>query len=233
MNTHTQRPTDKATQAPDSSYRITDWDAYSEPFLSVMPSKMLALNQAIASACHGHVADFGCGAGKIIPFVLGNDAVDNYTGVDASFEMIRRARWVLERLGENRGTTIHSLIESVNLPLVDTAISINSYYVWSDTAKVLTHIRNQLHPASQFFLATLNPNINMLRLLDEAELELLAHPHWQAFKEHNLGICASPDTRFVTLDALIAEARQAGFQVEDAHTRFYDGGLNFLQLAIA
>lgn len=221
---------DRRQVTPNQS--IGDWDAYSEPFLSVMPSKMLTLNKAVASLCIGHVADFGCGAGKIIPFVLARDCVDSYTGIDASIEMIRRAHWVTEQFDNKRATTVHSMIESTTLSSVDTAISINSYYVWKDTDLVLSHIRSQLHPGSRFILATINPEINMQRLLNEAEKELAAHPHWPAFKEHNLRICASSEARIVTLDALIGQVRRVGFSVEDAHRRFYDGGLNFLQLTV-
>ncbi|MFK8080281.1 MAG: class I SAM-dependent methyltransferase [Granulosicoccus sp.] len=221
----------------DRPYRgtsaIADWDAYSEPFLSVMPSQMLALNKQVASHCIGHVADFGCGAGKIIPFVLARDCVDSYTGIDSSIDMIRRACWVAEQFSDKRATTVHSTIEAATLSVVDTAISINSYYAWDEPELALEHIRSQMHPGSRFLLATINPSIDMAGLLEEAEMELIAHPHWRAFKAHNLHISKSAEAHFVALDTLVGEVRRVGFVVEDAHTHLYNGGLNMLQLGIA
>ncbi|MFK7860870.1 MAG: class I SAM-dependent methyltransferase [Granulosicoccus sp.] len=232
IGTH-QQVGDSADQRPVVLTAIADWDAYSEPFLSVMPSQMLTLNRQVASYCIGHVADFGCGAGKIIPFVLERDCVDSYTGIDSSLDMIRRACWVAEQFSHKRATTIHSSIEAATLSIVDTAISINSYYAWRDSELTLRHIHSQLHPGSRFVLATINPSIDMMGLLEAAELELFAHPHWQAFKEHNEHISKSRDARFIALDPLIGEVRRVGFVVEDAHTHLYEGGLNMLQLSIA
>ena len=79
----------------------TDWDDYSRSFQSVMPSQMLRLNQEVASHMRGHVVDFGCGGGKIIPFVLEQPLVTSYAGIDAALEMVRRARWMGEQFPEN------------------------------------------------------------------------------------------------------------------------------------
>jgi len=227
-----QNVVEDAGQRSSTTSAIADWDAYSEPFLSVMPSQMLALNRQVASQCIGHVADFGCGAGKIIPFVLSRDCVDSYTGIDSSIDMIRRAGWVAEQFNDKRATTVHSTIEAATLSVVDTAISINSYYAWDNPESTLEHIYRQMHPGSRFILATINPSIDMASLLEEAELELIAHPHWQAFKKHNLQISKSRDAHFIALDELIGEVRRVGFAVEDANAHLYDGGLNLLQLSI-
>lgn len=212
---------------------IADWDAYSEPFLSVMPSKMLILNKTVAEYATGHVADYGCGAGKIIPFVLAQSQVKSYTGIDASAAMVKRARWVSSQFADKQSTILHSFIEQASLTRVDTAISINSYYAWDNPVMVLQHIRSQLDHGSTFILATINSTIDMQGLLEEAERELIAHPHWQEFKRHNLQIKASDDTNFISLDRLIGQVREVGFQVQEAHCRLYDGGLNFLVLSPA
>ena len=69
---------DKITRVNDK--QITDWNDYAQSFHSVMPSAMLQVNQAVASYMYGSVADFGCGSGKIIPFILQRNQVKHYTG---------------------------------------------------------------------------------------------------------------------------------------------------------
>lgn len=206
------------------------WDAYSESFLSVMPSRMLELNQHVAGYTQGHVVDFGCGAGKIIPFVMERKSVLTYTGIDASEVMVSRARGMCEQFGCGRAQILHSTIEDVELSQIDTAISINSYYVWSDTTKVLQQIFIQMPVSSRFVLATINRSLDMPALLEEAEKELYAHPHWQGFKAHNMSISTSTVAKLVTLDALIEEVRSVGFAVLEANQHLYQGGLSLLVL---
>lgn len=209
-------------------HTITDWDAYSLSFQSVMPSEMLKLNRETTQWLNGSVADFGCGGGKIIPFVLEQERVTSYTGIDASMDMVERARWMADRFCQKQCNIIHDKIQSVLLPPVDSAVSINSYYTWPDPESVLLHIHKQLKEDALFVLATINASIDMPALLEDAEKELAAHPHWNAFKQHNMDIYASDSINLVSMDSLIGQVRQMGFQIIEAHTNLYKGGLNFL-----
>lgn len=214
----------------NSGNDITDWDDYSQSFQSVMPSEMLNLNRSVADYMHGHVADFGCGAGKIIPFILQNDDVHSYTGIDSSVEMISRARWMASKFTTNRATLVHAYIEDAKIEPVDSALSINSHYTWPDPHNTLEVIYNTIKPGGTFVLATINNSLNMPALLEAASLEMVAHPHWEAFKNHNLGICTNDNINLMDLDALIGQVREVGFKVEEAQRRWYDNGLNLLVL---
>lgn len=209
---------------------ITDWNAYSRSFQSVMPSEMLRLNTEAAGWMSGRVADFGCGGGKIIPFVLDQSRVTNYTGIDMSADMVRRACWMAEQFPQKPSDIIHARIESVSMEPVDSAVSLNSYYTWPDSLSVLKHIFTQLKKNAVFVLATINPSIDMPRLLARAEMEMVGHPHWDEFKQHNMKICRSPDVNFVSMNELIMQAITVGFEVIEAHQHLYGGGLNFLVL---
>ena len=211
---------------------IANWDAYANSFSSVMPEQMLRLNRTVASYMDGNVVDFGCGGGKIIPFILTRDSVNTYTGIDSSAQMIERARWVANHYTQSRAQLIHSRIEDVDSIHSDSALSINSYYVWEDSFLVLSHIRRCLSPGTRFVIATINPNINMPALLDDAEKELIAHPHWAEFKEHNLKISVSENANFVSLDTLIGELRDVGFCVQEANSELYGGGLNLVVCSV-
>lgn len=213
-----------------SSHRITDWDAYAAPFQSVMPSEMVRLNKAVVSELYGNVADFGCGSGKVIPFVAPCKSIHQYTGIDMSAAMIKGAKWMANQFPETPCRFVESSIESVSIETVDSAISINSYYTWDDPTLVLRHIARQIRVDGHFVLATINPLIDMSALLEEAKKEQIANPFWEAFARQNLAICESPDTHLIGLDDLIEQVREVGFSVSKAHTDYYGGGLNFLIL---
>jgi len=220
----------KLNQGVNAIDQITNWNGYSECFQSVMPSEMTMVNKAVAQYMHGHVADFGCGAGKIIPFIMRCDSVKHYTGVDSSSHMIARARWMADQFDGGRVTLIESWIEATELRDIDSALSINSYYIWPDPMKTLNHIFRQLKPGAIFVLATINSRLDMPALLNAATPEMIAHPHWNTFKQHNLRICSSADINLVGLDELIGQVRAVGFKVLNAHDDWYLGGLSTLVL---
>lgn len=213
-----------------SGYLREAWDDYAVAFQSIMPSMMLRLNQAVADLMKGDVLDFGCGAAKIAPFVLEKAAVQSYTGLDYSPEMVNRARWLLERFPGKPGLILEGRIEEVTLGTYDSGLSINSYYAWDDPEKTLMLISATLREEGIFVLVTPNPMIDMPNLLKTSEMELIAHPHWERFREQNLAFCENKAARFVDMDELVAQVRTAGFRVVEAHQRLYMGGLNFLHL---
>lgn len=213
----------------------TDWNEYAAPFQSVMPSEMVRLNREAAGKLYGNVADFGCGAGKIIPFVLAEKAVNRYIGIDMSSNMARGAQWMAAQFSSAHFPhkpcdIIEARIETVCIRPVDSAVSINSYYTWPDPVAVLKHIVEQMKDNALFVLATINPSLNIPALLDEAEKEQIANPYWEAFKRHNLEIYNSKNYNLVTMDELVDQVCEVGLKVMQAHTVFYAGGLNFLVL---
>ncbi len=213
-----------------SEFEIIDWDQYAVPFQSVMPSEMTRLNREAAGMLYGSVADFGCGAGKIIPFVASEGAITGYTGIDMSADMVKGARWMAKQFPGKPIEIIESSIESVSIEPVDSAISINSYYTWDDPVRVLKHISQHIKVGGGFVLATLNHHIDMPTLLEEAKKEQVANPYWEAFAKQNLEICESANTHFIGLDELVEQVREVGFSIVRAHTDYYGGGLNFLAL---
>lgn len=213
-----------------NTFEFIDWNQYAAPFQSVMPSEMVRLNRDVAGMLHGNVADFGCGAGKIIPYVASEEAITGYTGIDMSADMVKGARWMATQFPGKTLEIIESRIESASIEPVDSAVSINSYYTWDDSERVLRHISRQIKVGGDFVLATLNLSIDMPALLEEARMEQIANPYWKAFSEQNLAICESPHTRLIGLDELIEQVRAVGFSVTKAHANYYGGGLNFLTL---
>ena len=214
----------------DNVERITNWNDYSESFQSVMPPEMERVNDAISKYMVGNVADFGCGSGKVIPYILRRPKVAHYTGIDSAAEMISRAQWMANQFDNTRVTLIQSKIEEMDSQMFDSGLSINSHYIWPEPKLTLSHILGQLKPGATFVLATINSSLDMPALLDEATPAMVAHPHWEAFKNHNLKICNSSDINLYELDSLIEQVREVGFAVLKAHDDWYMGGLNTLVL---
>ena len=207
---------------------ITDWDSYALSFSSVMPFQMIRLNREVASHMHGDVVDFGCGGGKIIPYLLRHSEVTSYTGVDASAQMISNAQWIADRYTDGKVTLINGRIEDTKSSRWDSALSINSYYTWDDPQRVLRRIHACLPANTRFVLATINSDINMPALLEEAQMELVAHPHWPAFRDHNLQISDNTVGSLVDMDTLVRQLQNCGFRIEEATRHLYNGGLNLV-----
>lgn len=226
------------------AYEKQVWDEYARAFLAVMPSQMLKLNEAVAAVAKGNVCDFGCGAAKIAPFILHNEAVSSYSGIDYSLDMVKQARWHLKQFPDKPSEIIHGKIEFIDtgayeLEIVhgqsqiidlsyDFGLSINSYYTWDDPHAVLESIYNALSPQAEFVLVTPNPRLDMASLLQKAERELIANPYFASFKEQNMALAGNEKALFVEMSVIIEQACEVGFKVVEANTEFYEGGLNYL-----
>jgi hypothetical protein len=59
---------------------------------------------------------------------------------------------------------------------------------------------------------------------------MIAHPHWQKFKAHNMEISCNEGLVLKSLNEMICEVQTVGFSVVEAHQQLYLGGPNFLVL---
>lgn len=209
-------------------YKMSAWDSYAASHLSVLPSLQLAVYKAVAPYMHGHVADFGCGTARITPFLAGREDVSSYTGVDYSPDMVDKANWLVGQLNAAHFSIRHARIEEVKGEMFDAALSVNSYYTWGEPLEVLAHIQGLLHPGGPFVLVTPNKSLDMRKLAQEADKELLGHPHYPAFREKNLELAGNEKAAFVDMDTLVRQLSATGFRLVACHQDFYLGGLNFI-----
>ncbi|MEZ5452572.1 MAG: class I SAM-dependent methyltransferase [Thiothrix sp.] len=209
-------------------YKISDWDSYAESHLSVLPSVQLEVYRTVARYMRGKVADFGCGTARITPFLVGREGVSGYVGVDYAQDMVAKADWLLEQLGAKDFSVLYAKIEEVSGYVFDSALSINSYYTWPDPLVVLSHISSLLKPGAPFILVTPNPTLDMRKLAQEADKELLGHPHYPAFRQKNLELAGNEKAVFVGMDTLVRQLQASGFRLVSCHQDFYLGGLNFI-----
>lgn len=217
------------TEKQKYRYPESDWNSYARLFAAVTTSIQLAVYKEACLHLHGNVVDCGCGSAKLAPFLADNEQVSSYTGIDYSAEMVTAARWIISTLEHSNYTIQHCKIEEAQ-GMYDSAVSIQSYYAWPNPQETLRHIANLLVEGGQFVLATPNPILDLAKLAKDARKELLAHPDFAAFESYNLQLAANPHANFVSMDDLIQQVRNVGFEVIECHQKHFQGGLNFLVL---
>jgi SAM-dependent methyltransferase len=208
-------------------YSVSTWANYAEVFSSVMTSVQLEVYKAACLHLTGDVVDFGCGTAKIAPFLADNPKVLSYTGIDYAEDMVNVAQQVFQAIGKPNYTAQHGKIEDAQ-GCYSSAVSIQSYYAWSNPIETLKHIYTLLEDNALFVLATPNKSLQLEALAKELEKELIGHPNLQAYKEYNLKLAANPDAHFVDMEVLSYQVQQTGFKIIEAHQYFFNGGINFL-----
>lgn len=221
-----------AQNNPPAAYSNTTWNQYAALFASVTTSMQLAVYKEAMLHLQGAVVDCGCGSAKIAPFLAAEERVFSYTGIDLSEAMVSVANRILNHLNRPRFAVRQGRIESLAVPVerFTSGVSIQSYYTWPNPDEVLRAIHRMLAPQALFVLATLNRQLPVAQLAREAEQELIAHPDFAAYKACNLALANHTEAHFIELDELIAQVREVGFQVQEAHQRHFRGGLSFLVL---
>lgn len=214
-------------QAP---YTVAGWNDYARVFASVTPTMQLAVYREACLHLKGDVVDCGSGAAKIAPILADKSDVMSYTGIDSSKEMVDTAQQILLKLEKPNFSILHSRIEEASGTAFTSAVSVQSYYSWPNPIGTLHSIFHMLTPGACFVLATPNQNLSIEILASELKKELIAHPDYENFLGYNLKLATNPQANFVTMDKLVAQVRQVGFQVQECHQQHLHGGMNFLVL---
>jgi SAM-dependent methyltransferase len=216
-----------------SNYKViypeATWNNYAELFSGIMTSIQLEVYKASATYMFGDVVDCGCGTAKLAPFLVDKIDIRSYTGIDFSPEMVEIAQRNLDFYAHPNFKVKCKKIEDIE-GSYHSAVSIQSYYAWSDPVKNLQHIYDCLTPQGIFVLATPNLSLDLNRLAIDLEKELLGHPYLAAYKQYNLEIAANTEAVFIKMDALVDQVYGVGFKVIEVHQRVFRGGLNYLVL---
>ena len=206
------------------------WNDYSRLFSGITSRYQQAMYEAAADHLHGSVIDCGCGTAKLVPYLAARPKVSAYLGIDSSADMVARGAALAQRFPGFDASVRRLRIEEA-VGRFDAAVSLQSYYAWSDGAGILRRIRGLLGAESTFVLASANERLDIERLLDVASRELLTHPYWDEFARMNRLLAGEGGGgNFVPLDTMVREAREARFRVREAHAELFDGGLNFIVL---
>lgn len=212
------------------TYTDSTWSHYSRFFISITTSYQIDIYKAIAPLLSGDVADFGCGAAKVAPYILESSDVDSYTGIDASADMLHCANEFMKMQSNPQFDFIHSRIDELPPMTFDSGLSVNSYYTWQDPLRCLESIASALRPGATFILISPNKRLDMASLLNNVTKEVGAHPDFQQFCEINQQLVNTEERNFVAMNTLIEQCNHVGLETQEAHQKFYEGGLNYLKL---
>lgn len=211
-------------------YEKNVWDKYAYSFMTVTTSFQSELLTESSNHLYGNVIDCGAGCAKIAPY-LRHQKVISYTGVDACLTMCQLGNKVLNKVNQPSFKMVHAYIEHLDInTLYDSAVSINSLYTWQNPTNVLLHIYSLLKSEGVFVLANVNINLDINKLIQKVEADLLMHPDAEIFRKFNLQIANNQQAHRYSLNDLVAITQQTGFIIEECHDRFFDGGVSFLVL---
>lgn len=200
---------------------------YAPLFAAITPACVREVYLETAGLVNGSVIDCGSGPCKMASYLADTPDLLSYIGVDYSREMVALGQQLLSQLGDKRFSVQCDSVDNIRGEF-DNAISLQSYYAWPNHIKSLTRIHQSLVPGGKFVLGTANNCLDLNALLAEASKDWMLNPLWDPYVQHNRSIAQKTTGRFDCLDTLIGELRSVGFVVVEAHTRFYDGGLNYV-----
>lgn len=216
------------TNAMKSFSDNTYWNDYGRPFSTVTTSFQSQLYASCAIKLTGRVADFGSGTSKITPHLNDNKCITGYIGVECSPLMVREANHLLGKLHNPQFSVIESTIEAFDMVGFDAGVSINSYYAWENHLDCLQVIYDSLKTGAKFIIANPNNTLDMGLLLKEAEKDLITHPDFEEFKQHNVRFAEEMKCNFISMHVLIQQLQQVGFQILSSNTDFFKGGVNMV-----
>ena len=80
----------------------------------------------------------------------------------------------------------------------------------------------------ELHLATANDMLDIELLIRQCSRGFCLHPDWSTYVEYNRMLSALPQGRFVSLDTLIDEIKQAGFCITGTDTSLFERGVNLV-----
>ncbi len=205
------------------------FNRYSSPFAWVTPFCVAEVYEEAARHLNGAIVDCGCGPCKLAPYLVENREVLGYLGVDYSPEMVGLGQQLLEKLDDPRFQVQCASVEDIEGEF-DCAVSLQSYYAWPNPYRALQRIYDTLVPGGKLVLATINQYLDIDALLKSASRDWLLNPQWCEYETHNRLIVNSLQDQLDDIDKLISVIKSVGFELQEAHTRHYNGGLSFVVL---
>lgn len=204
-----------------------NWDDYSKYHMGVCVSVQHELYNNISKRAKGKVLDVGCGSGRFMGYIKGNEDVTEYCGIDPSSFMIDVACDYKRVIGYGSAKLL--VEEGRNHSgLYDTIFSNMSYYCWSDKKKNLTRIFNMMNGESVFFLSTPNSNFNKNELSKLVLRDAFGNPYLERFLEINLDI--SDKYSYPEVNELVSEVMEVGFRIVNVNSSYFLGGVTCLEL---
>lgn len=203
------------------------FNEYARVFAQFTTVYQQEIYEKIAPRLRGRVLDAGAGCAKLAAFIPQESQVSTYLGVDSSSAMITLGKQLLSTIGRPEFQLEENWIEQTE-GTFDTVVSIQSYYAWKDSMQILSHLHKCTSKGGELLLATASNKLDIELLIRQCSRGCGLHPDWPIYVDYNRMLSALPQGRFVSLDALIGEIRQAGFRITGTDTSLFECGVNLV-----
>jgi cyclopropane fatty-acyl-phospholipid synthase-like methyltransferase len=203
------------------------FNEYARVFAQFTTQYQEEIYEKIVPRLRGHVLDAGAGCGKLAAYIPEESQMQSYLGVDSSAKMVELGQSLLSTLDRSDIQLQKCWIEDTQGSF-DTIVSIQSYYAWNDSARVLSHLYEIMTEGGELHLATANNMLDIEFLIRQCSRGFCLHPDWSTYVEYNRMLSALPQGRFVSLDTLIDEIKQAGFCITGTNTSLFERGVNLV-----
>jgi len=154
-------------------------------------------------------------------------AVRSYLGVDNCEPMVKEGRRLLGLLKRKNFDIRYQSIDDTE-ETFDTVVSVQSYYAWSNATGTLQHLNQRTASGGTLVLVTANDKLDIDFLIRQCSRAYGQDPDWSQYVKYNQTLASLPQGRYVSLDTLIGEVRESGYQVIHTDTTLYEGGVNMV-----
>jgi hypothetical protein len=137
------------------------------------------------------------------------------------------AKYTLDKVNNPYFKVIHTSVDKAQ-GLYDFGVSLQSYYAWPNPIESLEHSFSLLNNGASFVIAAPNPSLDQKKLFKSAQCELMWHPDYEAFKEHNMQLANQQGANFVYMNVLVEQLQMVGFMIDSCHQSHYEGEVNFV-----
>lgn len=217
---------DKRSQK-EAPYLISTWNSYSQMFASIYTDYQRKVYQETTQYLQGSVIDLGCGPARLAPLLADNKKISQYIGVEYAQDMFEIAEFTMDKLSIPSFKVLHKKVDEVEGQYTS-AVSLLSYYAFSNPIETLRHIFNILKPGANFVLANPNEHLDQVKIQKMVEKEMMWHQDYELFKKYNLELANNPQAEFMPMDQLLRQLQSVGFEIITCHQKYYEGGLNYV-----
>ena len=203
------------------------FDGYARMFAKFTTPYQLQAYEAAVSFLSGRVLDAGCGPAKLSAFIPMVGAVSSYLGVDNCKPMVNEGRKLLGHLKRKNFDIRYQSIDDTE-ETFDSVVSVQSYYAWCDATGTLQHLNRQTESGGSLVLVTANNKLGIEFLIRQCSRAYGQDPDWSQYVKYNQTLASLPQGRYVSLDTLIGEVRESGYEVVHTDTTLYEGGVNMV-----
>lgn len=203
------------------------FDDYATVFAQFTTPYQQQAYELIAPLLKGDVLDAGCGCAKLAAYIPDAERVASYLGVDYSPSMVSQGKRLLDTMDQPNFAIRMQRIEDI-VEVFDTIVSVQSYYSWSDPIAVLTHLYEHTIEGGNLILASANHRLDIELLIQNCSRGWSLHPDWPAYVDYNRKLASLSNGRFVSLDTMIGEVRQCGFEVLHTNVELFEQGVNMV-----